>query len=164
MKQVYLVLLFLLFFMGTFAQNYTRDMGLRFGEGVFITYRQFFDDHEALEGMVGFSRNGFRAIGIKEYFKPIGVSRTENLNLLYGYGIHVGVNYTNRYRVLNRVYYHDYMWTPQFGFDGIVGVEFSASEFPFLVRAAIQPYFEYSLNKYFNMRVFNFIVSFNYRF
>jgi hypothetical protein len=164
MKQVYLVLIFLIAGIASYAQNYTRDAGLRFGEGVFFTHRQFFDDDEAVEVMAGLSKNGFRAIGMKEYFQPLAVTRTENLKLIYGYGIHAGINYTNKFRILNRVYYHDWMWTPQFGFDGIVGVEYSAADFPFLVRVAAQPYFEYSLNKYFNLRVFNIIVSFNYRF
>ncbi len=164
MKQLYSLCVILFCCTGAFSQNFTRDAGVRFGEGVFVTYRQFFDDYQAVEFLAGFSKNGFRVIGMKEYFTPLVKDRSDNLKIAYGWGIHGGINYTNKYRVLNRVYYHDWMWTPQFGFDGLVGLEYSATEYPFLVRAAIHPYFEYSLNKYFNLNVFNFIVSFNYRF
>ena len=157
-------LLLIFFCVNSYSQNYTRDAGVRIGEGFFASYRQYYDEGKAVEGFAGFSKRGFRLIALKEYFKPVFVDRTTNMNLVYGFGIHAGVSYTNKYTVLNRVYYHDWKWTPQFGFDGIVGLEYLPPELPLIFSAAIQPYFEYSLNKYFQLKPINFVVAFKYRF
>lgn len=148
----------------SYSQNYTRDAGIRIGGGVFASYRQFYDTYKAVEGFAGFSKRGFRIVALKEYFRPMAVDRTENLKLVFGYGIHAGVSYTNKFTVLNRVYYHDWKWIPQFGFDGILGFEYATPDLPLLFSAAIQPYFEYSLNSYFQVKPLNFYVAFKYRF
>lgn len=156
--------LLIFFCFKSYSQNYTRDAGVRIGEGFFASYRQFYGEGEAVEGLAGISKRGFRIIALKEYFKPVFIDRTGNMNLLYGFGIHAGVSYTNKYTVLNRVYYHDWKWTPQFGFDGIVGLEYLPPELPLVFSVAIQPYFEYSLNKYFQLKPINLNVALKYRF
>jgi hypothetical protein len=147
-----------------FPQNYTRDFGIRFGKGFFVSYRQFYDEERAVEGFAGFSQNALRLCGFREYFKPLAPIRSQNLRMVYGYGVHAGISYTNRYKIFNQVYYHNWSWSPQFGVDGIIGAEYTASEFPILITAAIQPFFEYSLNNYFSLQPLNFIVVFKYRF
>ena len=146
------------------GQNYTRDAGLRMGEGVFFSYRQFYDEESAVEAMVGFSKNGFRIIGLREYVIPLMNIRSENLKFIYGYGVHAGVNYTNHYKLFFKTYYHDWRWSPQFGIDGLAGFEYTFPEFPALIRLGIQPYFEYSINRYFQLNAFNLVMSINYRF
>ncbi len=163
MKYLYCFLL-LVFCLSAHAQNYTRDAGIRVGDGFFASYRQFYDKDMAIEGLAGFSRRGFRITGLREFFKPMLTDRTQNFNLVYGYGIHAGVTYTNKYTILHRTYYHEWMWSPQFGIDGLIGFEYAASDLPLLISAAAQPYFEYSLNRYFQLRPFNFVVAFKYRF
>lgn len=163
MRFLYFLLLFVIAPV-VYGQNYTRDAGMRFGEGFFASYRQFYSEEKAVEGMVGFSRNGFRAIIMREYFNPVAKMRSERLMFVFGYGLHAGVTYTNHYKFLHRTYYHDWKWSPQFGLNGIVGFEYTLPEFPLLMQVAAQPYFEYSLNRFFQLKVFNFVVSFKYRF
>jgi hypothetical protein len=146
------------------AQYYTRDAGIRAGEGVFLSYRQFFKEEMAIEGFAGISKNGFRILGLREYFRPVAVARSDNLKFMYGYGVHAGVDYTNHYTLFNKTYRHKWMWTPQFGFDGIVGLEYSASEFPLLISGAFQPYFEFSINRFFILRPLNLVIAVKYRF
>jgi hypothetical protein len=162
----YTACIFILLFVGreVFSQNYTRDAGLRFGKGVFISYRQFYDEERAVEGFVGFTQRNFRIAGFREYFSPLARVRSQNLRMMYGYGIHAGVSYTNKYKFLNQIYYHDWLWSPQFGMDGILGAEYLVPDFPILITAAIQPYFEYSITNFFSIQPFNFIVVFKYRF
>ncbi len=157
-----LILLFILTEVS--AQYYTRDAGIIAGEGICLSYRQFFKEEMALEGFAGISKNGFRLTALREYFSPMVVSRSDNLKFMYGFGIHAGVNYTNKYKLFNGTFYHDWMWTPQFGFDGAVGLEYSASEFPILVSAALRPYFEFSLNRYFLLKPLNLVFAIKYRF
>ncbi len=156
--------LLIFFCLNSYSQNYTRDAGIRLGEGLFVSYRQVYDVNKAVEGFAGFSKRGFRIIALKEYFRPVATGRTENLNLVFGYGIHAGVSYTNKFKVFHRVYYHDWKWSPQFGIDGIIGLEYATPDLPLLFSVAFQPYFEYSLNQYFKLKPLNFAVAFKYRF
>lgn len=159
------LLLLLLIGVSCFSQNYTRDVGIRMGNGFFVSYRQFFDEERASEAFLGVSEKSFRISGLREYFAPLVPLRSENLRLVIGYGLHAGIAYTNKYKILNRVYRHEhYSWSPQLGVDGIVGVEYTAPEFPVLISAAVQPYFEYSINQFFSLQPFNFIILIKYRF
>lgn len=164
MKYLYCSIILLLICFESSGQNYTRDAGIRTGEGFFVSYRVFFDENTALEGFAGFARNGIRIIALREYFKPLATKRSDNLKFVYGYGIHAGLAYTNKFRFLYRTYYHDWRWTPQFGLDGLAGIEYGAPDLPLLVSVAAQPYFEYSLNRYFQMKALNLVVCFKYRF
>lgn len=164
MKFIFSLILLLLIGLSSFSQNYTRDVGIRTGDGFFVSYRQFYNEELAMEAFVGFSENSFRVTGLREYFRPIARLRSDNLRLISGYGIHTGIAYTNKYKMLLKEYYHDWQWSPHFGIDGIIGIEYTASEFPVLISAALQPYFEYSLNHYFSVQPFEFIILIKYRF
>ncbi len=164
MRHFYSLVFLLALGINCFSQYYTRDAGVRMGRGFFLSYRQFYDEERAMEAFAGFSQNSFRISGFREYFAPLAPVRSDNLRLMYGYGIHAGIAYTNKYKIFKRVYYHDWSWSPQFGVDGILGVEYMASDFPIMISAAVQPYFEYSMNHFFSMQPFNFVVLFKYRF
>ena len=164
MKYLFCFSLLLLLGTNAFSQYYTRDAGLLIKEGGFLTYRQFFNEELAFEGQVGFSGDGFRITGLREYFRPLTRVQSENIRMLYGYGLHVGLDYETNYKVFRKVYSHAGMWNPKFGFDGIIGFDIAASEVPLIITAAMQPYFEFSLNQYFKLEPFNFVVAFKYRF
>lgn len=164
MRYIIIIGLFLVSGIEASAQYYTRDAGFRVGEGFFISYRQFFDESKAVEGQMGLSKDGFKVVALREYLQALNLARSSNLRFLYGYGIHLGVDYTNHYELFYQTYYHDWEWTPRFGIDGIVGLDYAASDLPFVITAAMQPYLEFSLKQYFKLKPFNFVVSFKYRF
>jgi hypothetical protein len=164
MKPLLFLLLFVVFGTAAYSQYYTRDAGIRCGEGFFVTNRQFYNEKKAVEGMAGFSKNGFMVILLREHFAQVPKFPSERLKFVYGYGLHAGINYTNKFKFLNRTYYHDWKWSPQIGVDGLVGFEYTLPEFPLLMQVAAQPYFEYSLYRFFQLRAINPVVSFKYRF
>lgn len=164
MRQIIIIGLFLCVAPMAMGQYYTRDAGIRTGEGVFISYRQFFDEEKAIEGFAGFYDGGFKILALREYIQPLTYSNADNLSFVYGWGIHLGVDYTNHYKVFYQEYYHDWMWNPRFGVDGLVGFDYTASALPFVISAALQPYFEFSLDQYFRVKPLNFVISFKYRF
>ena len=164
MKPLFFFLLFVAIGPAVYSQFYTRDAGIRCGDGIFLSYRQFYNEEKAVEGMAGFSRNGFSAIILSEHFSQLTKFRSEGLKFVYGYGLHAGINYTNKFKFLNRTYYHEWKWSPQIGVDGLAGFEYTLPEFPLLIQIAAQPYFEYSLYRYFQLKAFNLVVSFKYRF
>ncbi|MBN1950505.1 MAG: hypothetical protein JW801_04835 [Bacteroidales bacterium] len=164
MKHVLIIGLFLCIAPTVMGQYYTRDVGFRTGEGTFISFRQFFDEERAVEGMIGYYEGGVKLLGLREHIKPLTYSGADNLSFIYGYGIHIGIDYTNHYQVFYREYYHDWMWNPKFGVDALVGFDYTASALPFVFSVALQPYFEFSLDQYFRIKPLNFVVSFKYRF
>ncbi len=149
----------------TSAQNYTRDAGLRVGDFFSATYRVHQNENQAVEGILFIGRSG-ATIGImKEHFQPALGQISDNLFFEYGYGVHIGFRYTDHYKILNRTYeLYSFRFSPLFGVDGLIGVEYRFPEFPFLISVDIKPYFEYSTIQIFNIYLQSAGISIKYRF
>ena len=150
--------------LGAFAQNYTRDAGIRFGNGVSISFRQFTKENEAAELFLNYHARGIRFGGLKQQFVPAFTQYSENFKLFYGYGVHGGISYTNKHKVFNREYRYDWTLSPLFGMDAIVGIEYYFPDAPILMSGEIRPYFEFSTKQIFLIRPFNMSLSVKYRF
>lgn len=164
MKLFCSIIFFLFISLGAYCQNYTRDAGVRFGNGLVFSYRQFTKDDSALELFLSFQERGLRIGGLKESFTPAFSQYSENFRLYYGYGVHVGVSYTNKHKAFNRVYYYNWIASPLFGMDGIVGMEYYFPDVPIMVSWELKPYFEFSTTRIFMIRPFNMSISTKYRF
>jgi hypothetical protein len=164
MKLIYTSCLFIFLSVGVSAQNYTRDAGIRFGQGFIGSYRQFYKEDMAIDLYGGFLNRGLIFGGLKENFRPALTRYSDNFRLYFGYGVHAGFNYTNSYKFLNRQYHYDWTLSPLFGMDGIVGLEYYFPEVPVLVAFDVKPYFEFSLNRIFELSIFDVTFSVKYRF
>jgi hypothetical protein len=160
------LLLFGLLFAGSvYAQNYTRDTGIRLGDGFTATFREHLDDKQAMEGLLYFGRGGITATILKEYFTPALSQISGNLFFIYGFGAHVGFRNMDHYKVFNRTYQLDeWTFTPLLGVDGLAGVEYRFPEFPVLISLDMRPYFEYSTTQIFSIYLLSMGISFKYRF
>lgn len=148
-----------------FAQHYTRDAGLRIGDFFTATYRQYQDDDQALEGMLNLGRRGMTVALLKEFFQPLPGRGYDNLYFEYGFGAHVGFRSVNRYQVLNRTYVlEENRVTPLIGVNGLIGLEYRFSEFPFVLGVDVKPYFEYSIVEIFSLYLHSFGISLKYKF
>jgi len=156
----------LIIFLGlnAYSQNYTRDAGIKFGNNFAFSYRQFYKESMAVELFGGIRNNGLYVGGMKESFQPALTKYSDNFKLYYGYGIHTGFTYTNHHKFLSREYRYNWVFSPVFGMDAIVGIEYYFPEVPILVSADFQPYFEFSLNRIFHLNVSNVYLSVKYRF
>jgi hypothetical protein len=153
MKLLYTTVLICFLGMELYGQNYTRDAGLCFGNGLLVTYRQFYKENMAFEMFGGYQDRGMRLGGLREFYKPALTKYSGNFRFFYGYGVHTGFNYTNQYKMFNRVYRYDWKFTPLFGMDGIVGIDYAFSEVPIIVAADIKPFYEFSLNRIFHIQL-----------
>lgn len=166
MQKTLLLFLISLFTCKLYAQNYTRDAGIRIDNSFYATYRQYQDDDQALEGMLCMRRNGITLAIMKEYFQPF-VARhvSENLYFEYGFGAHIGFRVMRKYKVLNRTYVlEERRFNPLLGINGLVGLEYRFPEFPFVVGVDIKPYFEYSVVQIFDLYLHSVGVSIKYKF
>lgn len=71
------------------AQDYSQALGVRFGSTKGITYKNFVGDAQAIEGMLVYHKEGFRAIGLIEQHFFLG--RRSNTSLYIGAGAYGGV-------------------------------------------------------------------------
>jgi hypothetical protein len=164
MKLLYTSILLFLLCITVSAQNYTRDAGIRFGQGFIGSYRQFYKEDFALELYGGYLNRGLIFGGLRERFTPALTKYSDNFRIYYGYGVHAGFNYTNSYKWLNREYRYDWIISPLFGMDGIIGLEYNFPEVPVMVSFDVKPYFEFSLNRIFELSVLDVTFSVKYRF
>jgi hypothetical protein len=147
------------------AQNYTRDCGLRFSDNFSGSYRQFFDEQEALEVMLTAGKRGLSLSVLKEYTQPAFGKFSENIQFVYGFGAHAGFRYDDRYRVLNRTYdLNENRFMPLFGIDGYLAFEYMIRKFPVIIGIDFKPYFEYSNIQIFSVNLSGFGLSMKYRF
>ncbi len=164
MKFIWVTITFSVLGLNVFSQNYTRDAGMRFGNGVTFSFRQFTKEDVAAELFLNYHQGGIRIGGLKQNFLPALSKYSDQFKFYYGFGVHGGISYTNQYTVFNKVYKHDWTFSPLFGMDGIIGLEYYFYDVPLMVSTEMRPYFEFSTVQYFSMRPLNMSVSVKYRF
>jgi hypothetical protein len=138
------------------AQHYTRDVGARAGAYPAICYRQYTDDNGYSEVMASLTRNAIRVTYLKEYARPALQRFSPDLAFVYGFGAHSGFNRINQYNILNRTYFYDrYRYSPLLGIDGYLGLEYRFPGLPVIVGIDVKPFFEYSVNQFFTINLFD---------
>ena len=84
---------------------------------------------------------------------------------IYGFGAHTGFYFTDRYRILFReVYFGRDIFTPVFGMNGYVGIDYKMEEVPVSFGVSFQPFMEISLKQIFGLNLWDFGFSVRYRF
>lgn len=160
-----LTTLLLLISFTIFGQNYMRDVGLRASDGIYLSYRKFFKEDMAIEGFIGYQENAIRIIAMREFFEQVLPQYSNNLTLVYGFGVHGGITYTNRYKIFYREYRKDdYEFSPIFGLDGLFGLEYQLPELPIMISLTVKPFFEYSISQYYRIDATDGAFTLRYRF
>ncbi len=164
MKWITTIILLFIIAIHSQAQNYTRDAGIGGIDGISFSYRQFFDDDLAYEGILSMGENGIRVYGFKEFLMPTFIGQSENLFFTYGFGVHGGVSYQKYFQILNRKYYISQEWSPVFGIDGMAVFEYYAPEVPLVFSLGAKPGFEFSMNRFFKLEILDIMFLVKYRF
>lgn len=124
--------------------DYKNAVGLRAGETSGITYKHFFNQGNAFEGIFSVWPYTFGITGL--YEKHLSTKNT-GLNWYYGAGGHLNMG-TARYRAYY-IYKGDYVYVRRsspiaLGIDGILGLEYKFKPVPIAISADIKPYVETS--------------------
>lgn len=148
-----------------FAQNYTRDAGVRIGTLPSFTYRQYNREIQAFEVMASVSWRSLRLSFLKENVKPAFMQVSDNIEFVYGFGGHVGFDYTNKYRFLFRTYnIGEWKLSPLIGLDAYFSFEYRFREFPFTIGIDYKPFFEFSTTRIFYIFLDDTSLSLKYKF
>lgn len=161
-----LVVLFLIpFSCALYAQNYTRDAGVRIGENLAFSYRQYLNENQASEFMAAFGWRGINLAAAKVFAEPTLSGLSDNLFFLYGFGAHVGFRYIDKYRIGARVIALDeYRFAPHIGVDGLIGLEYRIAELPLVFGLDTRPTFEFSTLPVFRINLLSMGFALRYKF
>ena len=162
----YILTFFLLLMINTsYSQNYTQAIGFRGGYTSGVTYRQYIDDNEALEGIISWKTKGLIISVIKQFSEPYSFDFSDHLFVCYGYGGHFGYKYSDHYNsFFGRFNYQSKKISPIVGMDGYLGLEYRIYELPFIFGIDYKPFFEFSTRQYFRLQLGDVAFAVKYRF
>jgi hypothetical protein len=130
------------------GQELQKQLGFRFGNTTGFTAKFIRDDVFAFEGILGFRSGGAQLYGLFEARRPVFYDRVENMYAYFGGGLHVGFVRWDDYYGEYDPYYNPYHGNPYenigpaFGFDGVIGMEYSFQSVPITLAADFKPFFE----------------------
>jgi hypothetical protein len=161
-KLFYLILLFSL---PAAAQDYSRAAGLRGGLSSGFTYRQHLEPEIAYEGMLSFRQGGMQFTVLRENIRPAMFEFSDDFFFTFGYGGHLGFNYTDHYIIMFQEYnYYGKRFSPLIGVDGYVGLEYRIPVIPLQVGMDLKPFFEFSMFEFFRLVPWDFAFNIKYIF
>jgi len=137
MKKLVLVLLLAVFVLSFVnAQDYRTGVGLRGGTYNGLTIKHFLGERTAVEGLLSTRWGGFEITGLYEIHNP--AFEVDRLKWYYGLGGHIG--FYNGNKTNWGTYGTSYT---VIGVDGILGLEYSFTEFPINVGIDWKPAFNF---------------------
>lgn len=167
MKRLLLILFFATSLScGAFSQNYIREAGVRGGLTSGLTYRHYLNDNLAYEALLSFRNGGLQMTILRQIREVTLTEYADNLYFTYGFGAHAGFFYTNKYSFLwyNDFYYTDRKFSPVLGVDGYAGIEYRLTSFPLTLGLDYKPFFEFSSQQFFRLRIWDLGLTVKYRF
>ncbi|MDQ1296118.1 MAG: hypothetical protein QG611_96 [Bacteroidota bacterium] len=130
MKKIVITLVLVIFVLSfANAQDYKTAVGLRGGWGYGLTIKHFLGEKSAVEGLLSGRWAGFDVTGLYEIHNP--AFDVDRLKWFYGGGAHLGL-YGSSYVGGTGVI---------IGVDGILGLDYSFSEFPINLSVDWKPAF-----------------------
>jgi len=148
-----------------FSQEFRYAAGIRAGYTGGVEFRIYTDELNSYKFLLGTRQNGAVIHAMKEFHQPGLFSFTDQLNFVYGGGLHVGYERWNQryFRNNNSVYYAsgtDYIA----GIDGLAGLEYMFAEVPLSLGIEAKPYFDLFGRKVFDLELFDLAFTIKYHF
>lgn len=150
------------------GQMVTRQAGLRLGysSGIFYQVTQHAGTAEiGYNGMLSFKQSGLQLTGLKILYQNSLNDISRNLFLSWGYGGHIGFNYSDHVRFLGEDYYYSHdRFIPLFGVDGWLAAEYRIQDIPLNVSLNWKPFVEMTLPGFVSVIPWDFALSVSYIF
>ena len=147
------------------AQSELKEVGLRGGYSGGFIFRVNLEENLSYEGQLSYRDHGAIIGLVRQVHQEIGMDKSGNWELLYGFGAHAGFYFTDSYRILFReIYFGRELFTPVLGFDGYLGVDYQLVNLPLSFGVSFQPFMEISLKQLFGINLWDFGFNVRYRF
>jgi hypothetical protein len=164
MKHLLLISGFFIISCVAFSQEFKYAAGIRAGYTGGVEFRVYSDDLNSYKFLLGAREGGAAFHAIKEFHRPNLFSFTDQLNFVYGAGVHMG------YERWNQQYYNYY--TNYYikhtafiaGIDGLAGLEYIFREVPVSLGFEVKPFFDLFGREMFDLELFDFAFTVKYHF
>jgi len=164
MKKLSILVTILAFTLSASSQEFRQAIGLRGGITPGFEYRVFSDETNSYKFLLSSRDNGIQFHAIREFHSYGLFSFSDQLNFVYGVGLHAGYI---RYGI-TRLYYntHYYDRTSAFigGLDGLAGLEYDFLRIPISAGVEVKPFFDLFGEQLFYIQPFDFAFTLKYRF
>jgi hypothetical protein len=147
-----------------FSQEFKQAAGIRAGYTGGVEYRIYTDAENSYKFLLGSRERGVVAHALKEFHRYDLFTFTDQLNVLFGAGLHVGYErWDQQYYNYNTSYY---VTRTAFiaGLDGLAGLEYMFLEVPLSVGLEVKPYFDFFGREMFYFQLFDFALTVKYHF
>jgi len=108
---------------------YNQALGVKLPGGFSATYKKFINAYNNVEAQAVFWNKGFRLVGLYEF--NFDIPDVNGLRWYVGPGAHIGF-WKSRYK-------DDYGSKPDFGVDGVIGLDYKLKDIPIDVSVDWQP-------------------------
>ncbi|MGQ8336568.1 hypothetical protein ACUNWD_08465 [Sunxiuqinia sp. A32] len=149
------------------GQEHPRAVGIRGGFSSGFEYRAYANELNSYKVLLSTRNRGIQLTGLKEFHQPGLFDFTDQLNFIYGYGIHVGYERWNAYdpyETVHSPYYFEKRSGPVVGLDGLGALEYTFWEVPISVGFEVKPYFNLFGKNFFQLHPFDFAFTVKYVF
>ena len=166
MKKLVLILFLGLMAFATNAQKNTQAVGIRGGLTSGFEYRAFANDFVSYKVLLSTRNQGIQLTGMKEFHNPGLFDFSEQVNFIYGFGVHLGYERWNVYDPigLHGPYYYKKRTGLIAGLDGLVATEYNFLDVPLSLGFEVKPYFNLFGKNFFQLRPFDFAFTIKYVF
>jgi hypothetical protein len=147
-----------------YSQEYKYAAGFRAGYTGGVEFRVYTDDLNSYKFLLGARGNGAVFHAMKEFHRLDLFSFTDQLNFVYGAGVHLGYERWNQ-KYYN--YYSSYYVTRTAfiaGIDGLAGLEYIFLKAPVSLGIEVKPYFDLFGREIFDLELFDFAFTIKYHF
>ena len=164
MKRLLLFSTLIILSCGAFSQEFRQAVGIRAGYTGGVEFRIYTNELNSYKFLLGARERGAVFHAIKEFHRPDLFSFTDQLNFVYGFGVHAG------YERWDQRYYHyqrsNYVTHTAFiaGIDGLAGLEYMFREVPVSLGVEVKPYFDLFGREMFDLGLFDFAFTVKYHF
>lgn len=159
------IILFLSLASTAFSQYYPLELGLRVGYSSGITFRVNIDEEISYEAQALYRHQGAIFTMLRLKHVEMGMTKNGNWEMLWGVGAHAGFYFTDSYRIFfEEIYYGQNLFTPVFGVDGHIGVDYLLEYIPMSIGISYQPYMEISMRQLFSINLWDIGIHVRYRF
>lgn len=164
MKRLLLISAFVMFCCHVFSQDFKQAIGIRAGFTGGMEYRIYTDEENSYKFLLGSRGRGVVAHALKEFHRYDLFTFTDQLNFVFGAGLHAGYErWDQQYYNYNTSYY---VTRTAFiaGLDGLAGLEYMFLEVPLSLGFEVKPYFDFFGREMFDIELFDFAFTLKYHF
>jgi len=164
MKRLLLISTFVILSCQVFSQGFKQAAGIRAGLTGGLEYRIYTDDLNSYKFLLGSRERGLLVHAIKEFHRYDLFTFTDQLNFVFGAGVHIGYErWDQQYYNYNTSYY---VTRTAFiaGLDGLAGLEYMFRDVPISLGLEVKPYFDLFGREMFDFQLFDFAFTAKYHF